>query len=384
MTEPNDSAKPLPENASPLSQWLWRERTKRKLTREQASAFVGLGISSFASYERGARTPTEQMLQKLAAAFGEPPDEVTAWYEERLKSPVLPKKFFLPPENATPLQNWLFTEREKRQKTKEEMGRACGLAYNMYGSYEAGKCLPGNDAMDKISACLGLVPPLVRDWLAEQRKAISHSRVRKREHLAKTPLSEWVIAERLKRRMTQQELAEDMGFRPMGLKELEMALKLPKRQRLQKIIDYFGGIPPEVLEWYEAAVAESRFRGFQNETEELSPFGRIIRELRRKANMSMGELADRLGKDKKSYVARLENGSRRIPEAVVKDLAHIFGFPQVPPSWRQALLESEQNWHHRAEREDEEVKPLGLEIRRLRKLHFKSAEQMAASLNWPL
>ena len=370
-----------PENPTPLQSWVFNGRKKTGLPCQTLSLQLGFGPATLGAYEKGIYVPKTDALKRLTEAFGSLPPDVASWLktnEEDAKRVPLPR--FEPPKNPTPFQAWAFAEREKRQRTRESMSKACGFGVCAWGQYEKGKYLPSDEALKEIERVFGSLPPEVMEWILEKRKTFHP--VYEREHAKTTPLSRWLIEERLKRKLTQEQLCGLLNLPARALKDLEVARKLPSRKRLQVFIDYFGGIPPEVLTWFENEAKRARFKRFLRSEEDVSPFGAVIRQLRQKANMSQVELAEHLGRDTKSFVQRLENGSLRVSEDTLRDLAHIFGYAEVPGFWRQLLVESEQEWHHRREREPEEIRPLGQEIRRLRQVHHLTQEKLAKRLGW--
>ena len=372
-----------PVNPTPMQSWLFECRKKVGLSCQTLSLKLGFGPTTFGSYERGIYVPNAEALGKLTSTLGPLPLEVTLWLQKREEGAhKVPLSRFDLPKNPTPFQAWIFGEREKRQRTRQSMSKECGLGACVWGQYEEGKYLPSGEALEKLERVLGPLPPEVKEWVLQERK--TSRPIYERQHTNVTLLSRWFIDERIKRNLTQEELCSRLNLPGRALRELEQGKKLPSRKRLQLFINYFDGIPPEVLTWFENEAKQARFKGFQLSEDDISPFGAIVRQLRREANMSQVELAERLGRDKKSFVQRLENGSRRVSEDTLRDLAHVFGFAEVPASWYRILIESNQDWFHRGRDEPKKIRPLGQEIRRLRKVHHLTQANLAKCLGWPI
>lgn len=289
---------------------------------------------------------------------------------------------YTPPPGASPFARWLVAERMKRKLSRIEMAEAMGLPRHALVSLENGSRDPSRERLAFFGEYFGVIPEEVERWY-ESRVMKPRIRAPKAEAVS-NPLVGWLKSARAERGISQTELAAALGFGPRGIRCIEDGSKLPSPEKLKVIGDYLGGVPAQVQAWFDEESRKARFRGARNKDEDLSPFGRIIRNLRETYSMSQTELAEAIGRGSLNYIQRLELGSRRIPEKTVQALADLFTGGVVPQTWRDALIESEQNWHHRTEHELEELSPFGQVLRTHREENFESRKAMAEALGWPV
>lgn len=289
---------------------------------------------------------------------------------------------YTPPPGASPFARWLVSERMKRRLTRIEMAETMGLPKHALISLENGTRDPSRERLEFFGEYFGGIPEDVERWYSSR---VMKPRIRApKTEAVRTPLIGWLKTARAARGISQTELAAALGFGPRGIRCLEDGRKLPSQDKLKIIGEYLGGVPADVQAWFDEESRKARFRGQRSKDEDLSPFGRIIRNLRESYSMSQAELAEAIGRGRNNYIQRLELGSRRIPEKTVQALADLFTGGIVPQTWRDALIESEQNWHHRTENELEELSPFGQALRKNREANFESRKAMAESLGWPV
>lgn len=289
---------------------------------------------------------------------------------------------YTPPPGVSPFARWLVAERMKRKLTRIEMAEEMGLPRHSLTSLENGTRDPSRERLVFFGEYFGGIPESVEKW---HESRVMKPRIRApKDEAVRTPLVGWLKTARAERGISQTELAAMLGFGPRGIRCLEDGTKLPSPEKLKVIGDYLGGVPADVQAWFDEESRKARFRGRRNKEDDLSPFGRIIRNLRETYSMSQSELAEAIGRGGVNYIQRLELGSRRIPEKTLQALADLFAGGVIPQTWRDALIESEQNWHHRAENELEELSPLGQALRTHREANFESRKAMAEALGWPV
>lgn len=113
---------------------------------------------------------------------------------------------------------------------------------------------------------------------------------------------------------------------------------------------------------------------------ELPAFGRILRRLRRRYDLSQEELAEEIGLARKGgMIYLIEHGRRRVTEAFLQKLADRFAGGVVPTVWRDALAEAQSPlMSPKPNLADIELPPLGKCLATLRRTAVGSRADLAA------
>ena len=190
------------------------------------------------------------------------------------------------------------------------------------------------------------------------------------------PLAQWIRAERVRLKLTQEELGVELGFSPRYIRPLEKGLKRPSAEALQKMAAFFGKEPPaEARRFLGELVWEDRSKVAQKR-QTASPFGLLLREERCRRGLTQKQMASALGHGS-GYIQRIETGSRRISEKELRKVCDLLGYETIPFHWKEALVASDQVFNPRTEKSPDKLPPLGEEIRAMRKKKGWSAQDLA-------
>ena len=293
---------PSPRVATAFGDRLLALRHERGLNQQEACQAAGVSTTAMSNYERNGLFPNQEILERIAAFFETPVDELAELLppEKDRRSAKGTKRARRPasPPTVTPLGEKLASLRRERSLTLEKVREATGVSTTSLSDYERNGKHPTEPLLksladfydvpvDELSALLPAKP----EPPAEER--------------ARNAVGQSVQRLRQERGWSRSELADKVGYTATVIRNLELRDDDPRDGALPLIVKLAKvfGVELEVLVdgmWL---------------SEDVGSFARHLTQLRRRRGLQRNEVARLLQVDP-ATVTRDEKAKNTTPQAV--------------------------------------------------------------------
>ena len=318
-----------------FAEQLRRLRRERGLSQEGLAQRLGLTRTAICSYEAGHSYPSPRRLPEFARALAVPEGELAR---------------LLPPRAtpSTPFGREVRELRERRGWTQERLAVRIGCAAGVISDYEVDGIHPAPEKLDAIAAALGVPRRRLRALVPKRsppKRATAFGRLLRETRIA--------------RGMTQQQLAEAVGFPARQIAIYETTNRHPRKEHLPGLIARLAkalALPPAEI---EASLSQPRPARVPTD------FGHRLRQLRVDRGLTQEQLGARCGCSF-SLVSCYETGGSYPKPGFLPALARAL---DVGVGELERLLPRPQG--------KQRTTPLGSELRRLREERGWTQEQLA-------
>ena len=225
------------------------ERLRLSMTRQELADHLGVHVTAVRHWEKGVRTPTASNLRRLQE-----------WFEEDVPSYMV---------RIEEIGDQIRDERLRRGMTQQELADHFAIGVDTVHCWEDGLKTPQPHYLRRL-----------REWFGESVPGYHTVGIE--------GVGDRLRNERLRRGMTQQELAEYFGIYHCNLSKWEQGLRTPRPHYLRRL-----------REWFQEDIPSHTFR--------IEGVGDRMRNERLRRGMTQQELADHLGVSK-ATLFRWERG----------------------------------------------------------------------------
>lgn len=266
---------------------------------------------------------------------------------------------------STPFSVWLSAACEEKGVSLKLVSAFTHVPYGYLKLLAKGEAEPAAETVAALESFFGPIPQ-------SALSAVNVGSLRQEgspQYELPNPFAKWLLDARSRIRLTQAALGRVTGIGTNRICSFETGAGRPNADELRSLIGFLGPVSSNAGRLLEAQPAPGdTLRRTVNAR--LTPFGRIIRSMRRERGMSLTELSRRINPNFRSnQPARdIEYGVRTVTPELLQTLADIFTDGRIPPSWRCALEEGASPQEtDETQTVDDDLPPLGRRLRKLRR-----------------
>jgi transcriptional regulator with XRE-family HTH domain len=203
---------------TPFSKRLRELMEAQKLSRQALCAKIGCSENCVSVWLRGGATPSDAYIRKLSDLLGE--DFC---------------KFMKPLKISNPVGAFLYKKRIEKGLTVMEVCKALGRSEpGAWEKWMAGTCAPNAITLEKLRPILDLTEGDIK-FINGQRKGCAPRSQSLKNKLDLSPDSEWMIRERLSRKLSQVDFSKLIGYTNPWVCMLESG-RVPISDKLKMLI----------------------------------------------------------------------------------------------------------------------------------------------------